>query len=65
MNSANKNFSGNVYQSVATHELGHPLGLGDLKSGSALISHTRNKQTIYKSQTDDINGIKKIYPEWY
>ena len=65
INSANTNITGNVYQSVAAHELGHPYGLGDLSSGNSLMSHARNRNTIYKPQTDDINEIKRIYPEWY
>ena len=62
INSANTNITGNVYQSVAAHQLGHPYGLGDLSSGNSLMSHARNRNTIYKPQTDDINGIKRIYP---
>ena len=37
----------------------------DLSSGNSLTSHARNRNTIYKLRTDDINGIKRIYPEWY
>lgn len=65
VNSGNTKLTGNVPRSVACHELGHPLGLDDLTTGSALMSHARNRQNIYKPQTDDINGIKAIYPEWY
>ena len=48
-------------RSTACHELGHPLGLNDLSSGNALMSHARNRSSIYSPQTDDLNGINAIY----
>lgn len=50
-----------VAASAATHELGHPLGLGDLTSGTAIMNVNRDRSTIYKPQTDDIDGVNWIY----
>jgi len=51
----------NVARSVANHELGHVLGLGDISSGRAIMNTGRNRRSIYTPQTDDLNGIAAIY----
>jgi len=48
-------------RSVATHELGHGLGLSDTSSSPAIMNQNRDRNTIYTPQADDVAGIKAIY----
>ena len=56
-------------QSVASHELGHVLGLGELTGAYAVmnqytcgVSYSRFCwYTIWGPQTDDVNGVNAIY----
>lgn len=50
----------NVAKSTAVHELGHALGL-DHNKGTSIMNSARNRNTMTKPQTDDINGVKSIY----
>lgn len=47
-------------RSVGGHELGHTLGL-DHTNNPALMNSERDRWTIYRPQTDDINGINALY----
>lgn len=61
VNGSNSNITkNNVARSVAVHELGHPMGLADLQSGTAVMNQQRNRENIYIPQTDDKNGISAI-----
>lgn len=51
----------NYVESVMVHELGHSLSLGDLNSGTSIMNENRNRNTMYKPQTDDINGVNAYY----
>lgn len=51
----------NVARSAANHELGHALGLADIRSGRAIMNTRRDRNSIYKPQTDDLNGVAAIY----
>ena len=50
----------NDFKRVATHELGHALGLGHDNTYSAIMNPIYS-HTIETPQTDDINGIRAIY----
>ena len=51
----------NRARSAASHELGHSLGLAHSSNSSAIMYKHRNRSSIYKPQTDDLNGITEIY----
>jgi hypothetical protein len=51
----------NFIVSVAGHEQGHGFGLGESSVNPALMNQNRDRETIYKPQQDDINGINAIY----
>lgn len=53
--------NGTIARSTSGHEIGHALGLGDLTSGTAIMNGNRNRSSIYKPQTDDINGVRYVY----
>ncbi|MHC4269920.1 MAG: matrixin family metalloprotease [Planctomycetota bacterium] len=48
------------FKRVATHELGHALGLDHDNTFPALMNTTYS-QNIETPQTDDINGLRAIY----
>jgi hypothetical protein len=48
-------------RSTSGHELGHALGL-DHTANAALMNDARDRATIYTPTTEDINGIKAMYP---
>lgn len=56
------NFS-NFVQSVFVHELGHTIWLADnpSTSSSSIMKYTRNRNTMTKPQTFDINNVKAKY----
>lgn len=61
VNGSNSNITkNNVARSVAVHELGHPMGLADIQSGTAVMNQQRNRENIYTPQTDDTNGISAV-----
>lgn len=51
----------NQRRSTAGHELGHCLGIGDSNVAQALMRTGRNRDSIYKPQQDDIDGINAKY----
>lgn len=64
INAWNTNISrSNVARSTANHELGHVLGLADLRSGVAIMNQRRERTSIYVPQNDDLAGIEEIYGE--
>ena len=61
LNSGNTNIGiTNVARSAAVHELGHPMGLYDLTSGTAIMNQNRDRTSIYVPQTDDVNNLNKF-----
>lgn len=48
-------------RSTSGHEIGHALGL-DHTANAALLNDKRDRAAIYTPMTEDINGIKAIYP---
>lgn len=59
----------NALKSVATHEFGHAIGLGDNGTNKCIMNRytwgTNSRYGTYgytTPQTDDINGIKALYP---
>ncbi|MCJ7841869.1 hypothetical protein MUB24_13355 [Lederbergia sp. NSJ-179] len=57
-----KNFL-NFVQSTFVHELGHSIWLADNPSTSSasIMKHSRNRNTMIKPQTFDINNVKAKY----
>ncbi|MEK3734249.1 MULTISPECIES: hypothetical protein [Paenibacillus] len=53
----------NFVQSVFVHELGHSIWLSDNPntSSSSIMKYTRNRNTMTKPQTYDINNVKAKY----
>lgn len=53
----------NFIQSVFVHELGHSIWLGDnpTTSSPSIMSYTRNRNSMTKPQTFDINNVKSRY----
>ncbi|PMB01483.1 hypothetical protein CEN49_27555 [Fischerella thermalis CCMEE 5273] len=47
-------------RSTGNHELGHILGLAHTNN-RAIMNTKRNRNEIYRPQTDDINGINNLY----
>jgi hypothetical protein len=56
--------SANARRSVAGHEWGHVFGLNheSTKGSDVLMNVGRNRDVTYTPKTDDINGIKALYP---
>jgi Matrixin len=48
-------------RSTSGHELGHALGL-DHTANTALMNDKRDRAAVYTPMTEDINGIKAVYP---
>jgi len=49
-------------RSTAGHELGHALGLGHVDPPyNAIMNSSRNRETLYTPQKDDIDGVKALY----
>lgn len=54
--------SANFKRSVAGHELGHAICLDDYNSvTTVLMSHIRNRDTLYTPQMYDIYGVNQVY----
>ncbi|MEY8745216.1 M57 family metalloprotease [Paenibacillus tundrae] len=53
----------NFIQSVFVHELGHSVWLGDnpTTSSPSIMSYTRNRNSMTKPQTFDINNVRSRY----
>ncbi|SFE87446.1 Matrixin [Paenibacillus algorifonticola] len=50
-------------RSTAGHELGHALGLDHVSVlVTAIMNSSRDRETVYTPQTDDINGVNALYP---
>ena len=49
------------YMQVATHEIGHALGLGHSKVQGSVMYSLYIKRKDFKLQPDDIAGIQSIY----
>lgn len=49
-----------VAKSTGAHELGHALGL-DHSNRKAIMNTSRDRTKVTTPQTDDLNGVKKIY----
>jgi hypothetical protein len=54
---------GNFITSAFTHELGHALSLADdpATAAATIMSHARNRNTMTKPQTYDINDVNNFY----
>ncbi|MHA6531933.1 M57 family metalloprotease [Paenibacillus sp. BAC0078] len=53
----------NTRRSAANHELGHALGLDHTTPPVlSVMNSSRDRETVYTPQTDDINGVNAIYP---
>lgn len=54
---------GNFVQSVFVHELGHSVWLADNPntSSSSIMKYSRNRNTMTKPQTYDVNNVKAKY----
>ncbi len=48
-------------RATSGHEIGHLLGLDDLSSGIAIMYSSRDRNSIYKPQADDIEGVLYVY----
>lgn len=46
----------NYKQSVMSHEIGHAFGL-DHSTATAIMNHSRDRNTVYIMQSDDISGL--------
>lgn len=54
--------SSTVKRSVASHELGHHIGIRHSSVSQAVMNQDRNRESIYSPQTDDICGVNHRYP---
>lgn len=53
----------NFIQSVTVHEYGHALYLNHVTSTS-IMNRSRNRNTMIKPQTADVNNVKAKYSTW-
>lgn len=49
----------NVRESVASHELGHMLGLADRTSGNSIMNTNRNRSTLIQGTATDIANVNR------
>jgi matrixin len=63
LNTSRLSFQGpTVKQSVASHELGHFIGIRHSTVTPAVMNDNRNRLTVYTAQVDDICGVNHRYP---
>jgi hypothetical protein len=49
------------YQSTATHELGHSIGLPHSGVSPAIMNVSRDRNQVFTPKQDDFNGVNFMY----